>query len=297
MTDFLYSELELKFSEEDDTKGTFSGYAAVFNNVDSHEDIILPGAFKETLSELKAEGRRVPLHVMHRVYGGDGVPVGIIPALEEDSVGLKMTGKISGMNTDAGKLLYERAKDGAFGGLSIGYKIKPGGARKPRGGEQGKRILTNLALKEISLVDTPSNAMSRASDFKSDVMAEFKELMKLTDVKKASSALAEAVALHFKTLSGGNSPNSEERQALLNSLCDAHEALTGQRMPEGLKSAPATIREFEDLLREKFGFSNAEARQIAEGGYKSLSTHRDDADDEAKRKEEADKAELAKLLS
>ena len=45
------------------------------------------------------------MHVMHRVYGGDGLAGrrgGL--TLAEDDHGLKVDGKISGMNTDGGRL-------------------------------------------------------------------------------------------------------------------------------------------------------------------------------------------------
>ncbi len=40
----------------------------------------------------------------------------------------------------------------------------------------------------------------------------------------------------------------------------------------------ATIREFEDFLREAGGFSIRQARAIAEGGYKALQSARDEPD-------------------
>lgn len=42
-----------------------------------------------------------------------------------------------------------------------------------------------------------------------------------------------------------------------------------------------TIREFEDFLRDEGGFSNAQAKLLASGGYKALQTARDDAGDAA----------------
>ena len=292
----FYTDVELKFAKADEPKGIFEGYAAFFGNLDSHKDIIKAGAFKESLEERKAAGRSIPMHVMHKYYGGDGLPVGVYQKVEEDDKGLRVTGKISGMNTDTGKLMYERAKDGAFGGLSIGYKIKDDGFTPGKKGEAHKRLLTNLDLREISLVDSPSNAMTRADSFKSDVISEFKELMKLTDVNKATAAVAGAIILHSKTLQGKDSPTVDERSQMLQHLCDAHEALCGQRMPPGMKATPETIRDFETFLRDECKFSNAQARAIAEHGFKALSDHRDDDDDAAKQAEKSAR-ELLKGLA
>ena len=43
----------------------------------------------------------------------------------------------------------------------------------------------------------------------------------------------------------------------------------------------ATIREFEDFLRDVGGYSKAQAKLLASGGYKALQSHRDDGDEEA----------------
>jgi HK97 family phage prohead protease len=280
--DTFYAPLEVKFTEAGAPAGVFSGYGAVFGNQDTHGDVIKPGAFSESIAETKTAGRNVPMHVMHRgAFGGDGLPVGVWTSIAEDDHGLRVEGKISGMNTDGGRLLFERVKDGALGGLSIGYRVKPDGAIFGKRAGEAKRTLTRLHLSEISLVDDPSNALSRVDEIKSAVMDEFKELLKHADVSKATAATAAAIQLHAGTMSGSDSPNAEERGKLLDHLHDIHEALTGQRTPPGLKSIPTTIREFEAWLREEFKLSNAQARSIAENGFKA-SEPRDEGNDPAK---------------
>ena len=81
--DHFFAPLELKFVEGQPA-GVFSGYGAVFGNQDSHGDVIKPGAFAESLAEKKAAGRQIPMHLMHQVYGGDGVPVGVWNNIAED---------------------------------------------------------------------------------------------------------------------------------------------------------------------------------------------------------------------
>jgi HK97 family phage prohead protease len=278
--DHFYAPLEVKFTDAGAPAGIFSGYGAVFGNQDSHGDVIKPAAFAESIAESKTAGRPVPMHLMHRIYGGDGLPVGVWTKIEEDDHGLKVEGKISGMNTDGGRLLFERVKDGALGGLSIGYKVRPGGAIAGKNAGEPKRTLTNLDLKEISLVDSPSNALSRVDQIKSIMAEEIKELLKHADVSKATAATVAAIQLHAATMSGNDSPNVEERGKLLNHLHDIHEALTGQRTPPGMKSIPSTIREFEAWLREEFKLSNAQARSIAENGFPK-SSPRDGENDPA----------------
>lgn len=279
MTDNFFAPLELKFAENG-PEGVFSGYGAVFGNQDSHGDVIKPGAFQESIAERKATNRPLPMHLMHRILGGDGLPVGVWKSVSEDSHGLKVEGKISGMNTDTGRLLFERVKDGALGGLSIGFRVKPNGAIFGKSKDEPKRTLTNLDLREISLVDEPSNALTRVDELKAAVLDELKATLKVANIEAASKSLAAAMALHAESMAGQNSPNADQRAAFLNHLQDAHEAVTGQRCPPGMKSMPTTIREFETWLRESFKLSNAQARSIAENGFKS-SAPRDEGDDPA----------------
>ncbi len=158
--DTVIVPLELKFAGSPDA-GEFEGYGAVFGNVDQHGDRILPGAFAATLAERKAVGGTVPMHVNHGLpqLGGQRA-VGIWTDLAEDGKGLRAKGRISGMNTDAGRNLFERVKDGAFPGLSIGYRVAPGGAIYGTKAGEPRRSLKAINLGEISLVDTPSNGLA-----------------------------------------------------------------------------------------------------------------------------------------
>lgn len=265
MTDAFFAPAEFKFAADTAPAGEFKGYAACFGNIDSHGDVIQPGAFRHSLEERKAQGRPIPMHVMHRLMG-DGLPVGVWKVVEEDERGLRVEGKISGMNTDQGRLTYERMVDGAFGGLSIGYKVRPDGAILGKGNGQPKRTLVNLWLSEISLVDEPSNSMTRIDEIKAAVRDE----MGGAKMQAAAEALGEAMKLIH-----GGSGDDDEQHKMLSYLCDAHEALTGLRMPVGMKATPNTLREFEAMLRAS-GFSNSQARSIAEGGFKSKAAPRDE---------------------
>ncbi len=57
---------EVKFADGA-AAGTFSGYGAVFSNEDYGGDVILPGAFTETLAEWKAKGKLPKMLVAARL--------------------------------------------------------------------------------------------------------------------------------------------------------------------------------------------------------------------------------------
>ncbi|MDN7354338.1 HK97 family phage prohead protease [Acetobacter senegalensis] len=240
---------EVKFAAGDaGANGHVEGYGAVFGNTDSHGDVIMPGAFASSIAERKAQGRTLPMHVMHGVFGGDGVPAGVWNEMAEDSKGLHVKGKISGTNTDAGRLLYERVKDGALGGLSIGYSVPQGGSVKLTDPNGPKRQIKQANLFEVSLVDDPSNALARVTELKRRSGGEYKATIQAT---AAIQAVASALKIYQTSLRGNDAPTADERQQLLTHLQDAYEALTGSRMPEGLKAAmgnPASKSDFDKAL-------------------------------------------------
>jgi len=267
LSHFIVAPLELKFAGSPDA-GEFEGYGAVFGNIDQHGDRILPGAFTATLAERKAAGGTVPMHVNHGLpqLGGQRA-VGIWTDLAEDAKGLRAKGKISGMNTDAGRNLYERVKDGAFPGLSIGYKVAPGGAIYGTKAGEPRRSLKTIHLGELSLVDTPSNGLA--------LIDAVKTALDDPDTAAAAASIAAAMRLHDKHMSGDGygygGASLKERAQLMNHLRDGFEALTGARAPEDLeawKAAP-TIRDVEALLREECGLSHAQARALAERRFKA----------------------------
>lgn len=272
MDHLFVAPLEVKFADNA-AAGVFSGYGAVFGNVDSYGDVIMPGAFADSLAERKAQGRgNIPMHVMHRFLGGDGLPVGVWTNVAEDDKGLKVEGKISGMNTDVGRLLYERVKDGALGGLSIGFNVRPGGSVLGKKAGEPKRTLKALNLREISLVDDPANALSRIEEIKAGRKAAgvVDDIEgpddPVPDVEDAIEAIAAAIVMQDKIMQGyGYGGTSKDAALLMDRLRDAHEALTGSRAPDGLDGWTkriATTREIERVLREEFKLTRSQAADL-----------------------------------
>lgn len=153
---------------EDASVMTFSGYGAVFNNVDSYGDVIVPGAFANTLSDAKTTGIAPSMLLNHGGWGvsaEDMMPIGVWTRMSEDGVGLFVEGKLA--KTQRGMEAYELLKMGAITGMSIGYITKKYEARtKP---DDPKRKLLELDLKELSLVTFPANLKARVSSVKSSL--------------------------------------------------------------------------------------------------------------------------------
>lgn len=139
-------DAQMKF---DATKsGAFAGYASTFGNVDSTGDIVVRGAWAESIAAKKS----VPLLFNHRV---DNL-IGRALELKEDEIGLRFSGRLTpGVQLADDTLRHLKA--GALDGVSVGYRIQPGGAVMD--GEI--RRITRATLLEISVVVAPANTLAR----------------------------------------------------------------------------------------------------------------------------------------
>lgn len=170
--------LELKFSGSNAADiGTFSGYGSVYSVIDDGGDLIAPGAFADSLARLKAQGRGVPMYMQHgAALGADPRPVGVWTKIEEDANGLRVEGKLVGLDTETGRYHYALVKEGAMSGLSIGYSgVKAEYGKKPG---DPRRTIKSATLREISIVDQPMNAHARLTGLKS-----IEELLTMADAE------------------------------------------------------------------------------------------------------------------
>ncbi len=178
---------------------TFSGYGAVFGNLDAYGDVIAPGAFTETLFESKAANQWPAMLVQHGYTADMDVPVGIWTELREDPVGLYAEGKLA--DTNMGRELYGLMKmqpRPAINGMSIGYiPIEWTTRSKP---EEPRRVLKKLSLMEISLVTFPANSRARVTDVKSEISIRDAEKA-LRDVGFTQAQSKAILADGFKAMS------------------------------------------------------------------------------------------------
>ncbi|MGY3359756.1 HK97 family phage prohead protease [Bradyrhizobium sp. GM0.4] len=196
-------DLEVKFAS--DKSGVFSGYGAIFGNVDSYGDVIEKGAFKDTLRAWEDKGKFPPMLLQHGggMFGGnadDLLPVGKYTSMEENSKGLKFEGELFALSTERGQYIYEGLKAGALDGMSIGYKT----IKFRNGAKAGepRRYLEKLDLMELSIVTFPANDKARVGSVKSadiKTIREFEDFLR--DVGGYSVSQAKRLAASgFKSI-------------------------------------------------------------------------------------------------
>ena len=151
-------DFEVKFKgidSEDD--GSFIGYASVFGNKDLGNDVIVKGAFANSLKYKSP--KQIKLLYQHKT----DEPIGVIDELMENDNGLKVKGRLA-MGTQKGKEVYELMKMGALDSMSIGYKIAP--SDYDYNEKLQKRTIKNLDLMEISMVTFPMNPKAKITKVK-----------------------------------------------------------------------------------------------------------------------------------
>lgn len=177
-------EVKLADTSTETAVKTFSGYGACFNNTDSYNDVIAPGAFKASLSR-HADAGTMPLMLLNH-DAWNQLPIGVWKSMSEDENGLLVEGEL--LDTAAGADVYTALKAGAITGLSIGYRVT--------GYEMdGKsRTITEADLMEVSVVTFPANDLARVQSVKSEEEAsvEAEEDDDILDDDAIKSALTKA---------------------------------------------------------------------------------------------------------
>lgn len=149
---FLFSKASI------DASGTLTGYGAIFGNLDDGGDIIEPGFFDDVIDDFRREG--------FLAWGHDWT----VPCAYPTSATVDQTGLYLGaaFHSDDESQRYrtitaERLTAGLTMGLSIGYEIAPGGAKR---GPDGRHLLKASRLFEVSLVLVPMNREAGVADVK-----------------------------------------------------------------------------------------------------------------------------------
>ncbi len=113
-----HMDFELETKDMSDNDGTFTGYASVFDIVDQGRDVVKRGAFKASLKEMEAKGRKFPILWAHDTHE----PVGFWESLKEDDRGLIGKGRLLIKEIQRAGELWPLMKQKAVTGLSIGFR-------------------------------------------------------------------------------------------------------------------------------------------------------------------------------
>jgi HK97 family phage prohead protease len=139
-----------------DETGIFKGYGSVFDVIDGWNDVVVKGAFEKSIAKKKPA-----MLWQHDI----DKPIGVYTAIEEDTKGLKLEGRLLIDEIGQAKEAYALLKAGAINGLSIGYRALSWDYETRK--DKQIRVLKELDLWEISLVTFPANPKALVGGIKS----------------------------------------------------------------------------------------------------------------------------------
>lgn len=139
--------------------GAFTGYGSVFGVKDSYSDIVIKGAFTNSLNQWKEKGRLPALLWQHKM----DEPIGYYTKMVEDENGLYLEGQLLIDDDPLAKRAHAHMRAKSLSGLSIGYVLNDYDYDK----EKSAFILKDIDLWEVSVVTFPANDEARIDNVKS----------------------------------------------------------------------------------------------------------------------------------
>lgn len=174
------TQIRVKAGPEDGLQeGQFEAYASVFGNKDSYGDVVVPGAFTDTLSGWKDSGNLIPLLFGHNMSDPD-YNLGHVEDAKEDEHGLLTLNQLDLENPKAVQT-YRLIKGRRINQMSFAYEVLEGGyatRQKDPNGEDGPDNqeeyfeLRKLKLYEVSVVPIGANQETEITAVKAAALAE-----------------------------------------------------------------------------------------------------------------------------
>lgn len=138
--------------------GEFEGYASTFGGEpDSYGDVVVEGAFADSLAQHKADGTMPKMFWQH----DSSQVIGRWLEASEDSNGLLVHGKLN-MAVQTAREAHALLKEKDIDGLSIGYGIR----KHSENDDEGIWYLEKLDLMEVSVVSIGANPLARIASVK-----------------------------------------------------------------------------------------------------------------------------------
>lgn len=194
--------------------GTFGGYCNVFDVKDSYGDVVQQGAFAHSIKNWQDKNKFPPILWQHDTTQ----VIGVWTHLAEDERGLYGRGKLLIDDVAKAREAHALLKHGAIDGLSIGYLIKDS-----HFDQQSETLyLTELDLKEVSVVTFPANDESRIDAVKSllekgqlPTLSQFEKFLREAGFSKNQAV---AIASHGLRKLLGEPKDAETALAILQTI-------------------------------------------------------------------------------
>jgi hypothetical protein len=183
----LHKDFALEIKSVSDA-GVIEGYGSTFGGPpDLGGDIVLPGAFADTLADHKRKGTMPLMFFGHKA---NDLTIGNWEDMAEDGKGLWAQGQLD-MDDPFATKIQKKLKRKEMRGLSIGYDVK---SSRPDPKRPGVRLLEKLDLWELSIVNLPMNPRAAIDTVKSYTrdgvlpsLPEFEEFLREAGFSKSQA--------------------------------------------------------------------------------------------------------------
>lgn len=146
---------EVKQVNEDNEFFFFEGLGSTFNNKDRDDDVMLAGAFEESIKQMNPA-----LLWQHDMT----MPIGVFTEVKETPEGLFVKGKLPKDDTFVSGRVIPQMRVGSVTKMSVGFSIK---SKDDIFFDKGIRFIKKVTLWEISLVTIPANNSADVTAMKS----------------------------------------------------------------------------------------------------------------------------------
>jgi HK97 family phage prohead protease len=174
------TSVRVKAGPDDGLKeGQFEAYASVFGNKDSYGDVVVPGAFADTLEQWKSGDALLPLLFGHNMSDPD-FNLGYVEDAKEDDHGLLTKNQLD-LDNPKSVQVYRLIKGRRINQMSFAYDVLEGGyatrQKDPKGddgpdNQEEYFELRKLKLYEVSVVPIGANQETEITAFKAAELAE-----------------------------------------------------------------------------------------------------------------------------
>lgn len=189
-------------------EGVFTGYASVFGNTDSYGEVVVKGAFADSLESQEA----FPVYWSHQM-SDPMMNIGKTLEIYEDDHGLFVKAQLD-LETTMGAQVHRLIKDGRVNQMSFAFDVEDFKQAKSADGGEDVIELHKLKLHEVSVVQVGANQATELLDVK-DRVTHVKAGRKVSAANEEK--LSEAISLIEQVLKDstseeddGNPPPSED---------------------------------------------------------------------------------------
>jgi len=154
-------------------KGEFTGLAAAFGNIDQQKEIIMPGAFEESIAKFQDDPTSIAILSQH----DQRMPVGKLTEIKEITEGLFVRGQMA-LEIEEAEKTRKLVVAKLINHLSIGFKVIDSEFDK----DTGVLIIKKVDLLEFSFVTIPANRSAKILSMKNNEQDQVVSKKEITDL-------------------------------------------------------------------------------------------------------------------